>query len=106
MCNLFYGALLFQVFQVYKVATNGDGNNLASATLARAVNSPAGIINIVNLFRTLKEIFNKEKIPIFSISKNIEILNINQVEVEEILEESFIIRLGICHRRNSIIPKL
>ena len=30
-----------------------------------------------------------EKISIFSISKNIEILNINQVEIEEILKETF-----------------
>ena len=45
--------------------------------------------NLVNLFRTLKEIFNKEKISLYNISKNIEILNINQLEIEKILEETF-----------------
>ena len=45
--------------------------------------------NLINLIKTLKEILDKEKISIISISKNIEILNINQVEMEEILEETF-----------------
>ena len=45
--------------------------------------------NLIKLMQKLKEILNTQKIFIFSISRNIEILNLSWEEIEEVLKDNF-----------------